>query len=59
MRGMSRWIASGVIGCGALLGAAGSLAAEDTAVPLIPREVLFGNPDRAGVQISPDGTRLS
>ncbi|MCI0362362.1 MAG: S9 family peptidase [Phycisphaerales bacterium] len=26
---------------------------------LIPREVFFGNPDRANVQISPDGTRLS
>jgi len=28
-------------------------------VPLIPRETLFGNPERAGVQISPDGTRIS
>ena len=27
--------------------------AED--VPLIPRETLFGNPERANVQISPDG----
>jgi dipeptidyl aminopeptidase/acylaminoacyl peptidase len=26
---------------------------------LIPREVLFGNPDRAGAQISPDGKHLS
>ncbi len=26
---------------------------------LIPREVFFGNPDRASVQISPDGMRLS
>lgn len=26
---------------------------------LIPLEVLFGNPERAGAQISPDGTRLS
>lgn len=26
---------------------------------LIPREVLFGNPERAGVQISPDGKYLS
>lgn len=25
---------------------------------LIPREVFFGNPERSGVQISPDGTRL-
>ena len=28
-------------------------------VPLIPREALFGNPDRANPQISPDGTRLA
>jgi dipeptidyl aminopeptidase/acylaminoacyl peptidase len=28
------------------------------AVPLIPRSVLFGNPERAGATISPDGTRL-
>ena len=31
--------------------------AEET--PLIPREVLFGNPDKASPQISPDGTRLA
>jgi len=28
-------------------------------IPLIPRKVLFGNPDRAQVQISPDGATLS
>jgi len=28
-------------------------------VPLLPREVFFGNPDRAGVQLSPDGKHLS
>jgi len=28
-------------------------------VPLIPRELLVGNPVKAGPQISPDGTRLS
>lgn len=28
-------------------------------VVLIPRDVLFGNPDRTGVQLSPDGTRIS
>ena len=26
--------------------------------PLIPRDVLFGNPEKAGPQISPDGKRL-
>lgn len=29
------------------------------AVPLIPRDVLFGNPEKAGPQISPDGTKLA
>ena len=28
------------------------------AVPLIPRDVLFGNPERAAPTLSPDGTRL-
>jgi len=28
-------------------------------IPLIPRRALFGNPDRASVQISPDGARLA
>lgn len=27
--------------------------------PLVPREVLFGNPDKVQPRISPDGTRLS
>ncbi len=27
--------------------------------PLIPREVLFGNPDKAGVQIAPDGRHIA
>ena len=28
-------------------------------VPLIPREILFGNPDRAAARLSPDGAHLS
>lgn len=28
-------------------------------VPLIPRDELFGNPDKAAARISPDGARLS
>jgi len=36
--------------------AAAALTVEN---PLIPREVLFGNPDRSSVGISPDGTMLS
>jgi len=35
------------------------LADGPDSVPLIPRATLFGNPDRTGVQVSPDGTRLS
>lgn len=30
----------------------------DHTIPLIPRQVLFGNPDRTSPQISPDGARL-
>jgi len=38
---------------------AGSVAAQEKFTsPLIPREVLFGNPERADPQISPDGTQL-
>jgi dipeptidyl aminopeptidase/acylaminoacyl peptidase len=32
---------------------------QDIAVPLIPRRVLFGNPDRAMARISPDGRHIS
>ncbi len=49
--------------CGlALFGAALAVAPVPVVAadaPLIPREVLFGNPERAGVTISPDGTRLA
>src|SRR5260370_23592155 len=33
-------------------------AQEKPTTPLIPREVLFGNPERSDPQISPDGTQL-
>jgi len=35
------------------------LDAEANETILIDREILFGNPERVGVQISPDGTRIS
>jgi dipeptidyl aminopeptidase/acylaminoacyl peptidase len=41
----------------AVLGFAATASAE--LPPLIPRETLFGNPERAGPQISPDGKYLS
>jgi dipeptidyl aminopeptidase/acylaminoacyl peptidase len=39
--------------------AAAATTATAEATPLIPREALFGNPTRAGGQISPDGKWLS
>src|SRR6202140_5575824 len=33
-------------------------AQEKFTAPLIPREVLFGNPERSNPQISPDGTQI-
>lgn len=41
----------------ATLGVALPALARD--VPVIPREVLFGNPNRVGPKVSPDGTQLS
>jgi dipeptidyl aminopeptidase/acylaminoacyl peptidase len=38
--------------------AAYAAAQEKLSVPLIPREVLFGNPERADPQISPDGAQI-
>ena len=35
------------------------VAANAELPPLIPREVLFGNPDKASPRISPDGNRLA
>jgi len=32
---------------------------HDHDIPLIPRAVLFGNPDRAFVDLSPDGAHLA
>ena len=52
-------------GTALLVGLAGSLTISGQAMdasstpPLIPREVLFGNPEIAGVQLSPDGTRIA
>jgi hypothetical protein len=38
---------------------AGLVAAQEKfTTPLIPREVLFGNPERTDPQISPDGTQI-
>lgn len=39
--------------------AAGLASAQDAGVPLIPREVLLGNPERTSPRLSPDGKRLA
>ena len=31
---------------------------QEFTIPLIPREILFGNPDKASVRLSPDGTQI-
>jgi dipeptidyl aminopeptidase/acylaminoacyl peptidase len=36
-----------------------SFTSVNTDVDLIPREVLFGNPERSGVKLSPDGTMIA
>ena len=40
-------------------GGEGAAAKAVAKTPLIPRTVLFGNPDKAATKISPDGTRIS
>ncbi|MGD1146870.1 MAG: S9 family peptidase [Thermoanaerobaculaceae bacterium] len=54
---MTRKTLSGLVAIVIVLGAAA--LAQGELPPLIPREVLFGNPVKAAPQISPDGTRLS
>ncbi len=48
-----------LLGVGLILAAPPARAEQGPPQDLIPRHVLFGNPDRAAVRISPDGTRLS
>ena len=46
--------------CAAAVGfTASAIATAQPTVPLIPREALFGNPEKAAVRISPDGKWLS
>ena len=72
---LAAFAAAGCGGAGAEGGAGESAASSSTAggapasgaptrhaydaVPLIPREVLFGNPTRVAPQLSPDGTHLA
>lgn len=56
MRYEARWIRPALCAVVVLSGATGSVAAAPT---LIPRTVLFGSPDKAGPQLSPDGARIA
>ncbi len=48
----------GIVISAVLLISGWKLYQEDT-TPLIPREVLFGNPDKVSARISPDGAQIS
>lgn len=54
--GSRRMVSAAALGL-ALLGPVTAIAGEET--PLIPRQLLFGNPEKAGPQISPDGKQLA
>ena len=45
--------------CISILVGSAQAGSPNSAAGLIPREVLFGNPDKASAQISPDGLRLA
>ncbi|MFQ5490742.1 MAG: TolB family protein, partial [Phycisphaerae bacterium] len=53
---MNRKLLPCAMTCGLLLGA---LPLQAELPPLIPRDVLFGNPDKVSPQISPDGTKMT
>ncbi|HBS28914.1 MAG TPA: S9 family peptidase [Phycisphaerales bacterium] len=53
------WTLAFAIGAGSMVGITSPARGADSPAPLIPREVLFGNPERANVQLSPDGKTLS
>ncbi|MFN0134034.1 MAG: S9 family peptidase [Phycisphaerales bacterium] len=52
-----------IVGCAALVGCAGSnkppAAKADAPTAVIPRSLLFGNPQKAQGRISPDGRRIA
>jgi len=51
------FLAAAILVAGTTVMQSHASAAEKT--PLIPRDVLFGNPDKASVQLSPDGRQIS
>lgn len=53
-KAIARWMGAIILFYGAM-----PMTVSAAEVPLIPRDVLFGNPDKAAVRISPDGKHLS
>jgi dipeptidyl aminopeptidase/acylaminoacyl peptidase len=52
------WLA--LVACTALIPATAAVAvAQDSGAGLIPRSEIFGNPDKTGAQVSPDGKWIS
>lgn len=47
------------IACVGVVAGVCAAASAQHATKMIPREVLFGNPDKAAVRLSPDGTQIS
>src|SRR5512137_1942375 len=50
------------VGCGLFTGSDALNKEKPTmpsSLPLIPRETLFGNPDKAALRVSPDGKRIA
>jgi hypothetical protein len=52
--GTAAWAGAGQDG-----GKPASQPGGTASIPLIPRQILFGNPERAALRISPDGRHLS
>lgn len=59
MKSLSVLAALAVAGAGLMAGAPAASAQGRNDVPLIPRDVLFGNPDKASPQLSPDGSKIA
>ena len=59
VRSRTSWLARGLAVAGLLSAAAAPAVLRAELPPVIPRDVLFGNPERTNPQISPDGKKLA
>lgn len=55
----NEWILIGAVTIASFGLMPSSTDAQSHDIPLIPREILFGNPDRSSVQLSPNGERIA